>query len=104
MVGESPYYAMTMLGKVICTFVMLIKQAGILLFYLLIIRAILSWVSQGRNPFESVLIQLTEPFIAPIRRIVPPMGGMDWSVLVLFIVLNVINKILPDIVPFWGQI
>ncbi len=82
--------------------VSVIKQAGVLLFYLLIVRAILSWVSQGRNPFEFVLIQLTEPFLTPIRRIIPPMGGLDLSVLVLFILLNFINLLLAQHVPFWA--
>ncbi|WP_417760434.1 YggT family protein [Shewanella sp.] len=82
--------------------VSVIKQAGVLLFYLLIVRAILSWVSQGRNPFELVLIQLTEPFLTPIRRIIPPMGGLDLSVLVLFILLNFINLLLAQHVPYWA--
>ncbi|MCH1917871.1 YggT family protein [Shewanella sp. A3A] len=86
----------------IFSIVSVIKQAGVLLFYLLIIRAILSWVSQDRNPFEFVLIQLTEPFLTPIRRIIPPMGGLDLSVLVLFILLNFINLLLAQHVPYWA--
>lgn len=54
----------------------LIKAAGGLLFWVLLIRAILSWVSQGRSPIEYVFHQLTEPMLAPIRRILPP-----WAVL-----------------------
>lgn len=82
--------------------VSVIKQAGVLLFYLLIIRAILSWVSQGSNPFEYVLYQLTEPFLGPIRRFIPPIGGLDLSVLVLFILLNFLNLLLAQHVPYWA--
>ena len=57
-------------------------------------RAILSWVSQGRNPIDYVLLQLTEPLLAPIRRIIPPLGGLDLSVLVLFLVLQALNVFL----------
>lgn len=78
-----------------------IKQAGLLLYWILIIRAILSWVSQGRSPIEYVMMQLTEPFLAPLRRIIPPMGGLDLSVLVLFVLLNFINILLTTNIPYW---
>ncbi len=38
--------------------------------------AIMSWVSQGRSPIEYVLIQLADPLLRPIRRLLPAMGGM----------------------------
>ncbi len=83
----------------------LIKAAGGLLFWVLLIRAILSWVSQGRSPIEYVFHQLTEPMLAPIRRIIPVMGGFDLSVLVLFIVLQFANFLMGDgIGPIWYQL
>ncbi|CAG8998526.1 MAG: hypothetical protein CENE_00477 [Candidatus Celerinatantimonas neptuna] len=78
-----------------------LKQAGTLLFWVLLIRAVLSWVSQGRSPIEYVFMQLTEPFLAPIRRIIPVVGGLDLSVLVLFILLNFINILLATHIPLW---
>ena len=68
-----------------------------LVFWVLILRAILSWVSQGNNPMELVMQQLTEPFLAPIRRILPPMGGLDLSVLVAIIALQFIRILMGDI-------
>lgn len=62
-----------------------ISQFLQLLFWIVIIRALLSWFSQGYNPMQAILVQLTEPFLAPIRRILPPIGGLDLSVLVLVI-------------------
>ncbi len=76
----------------------LVKAAGGLLFWVLLIRAILSWVSQGRSPIEYVFHQLTEPMLAPIRRILPEMGGFDLSVLVLFIVLQFANIMMGDVI------
>ena len=51
----------------LCLFATLtvLKKAGSMIFWILLIRAILSWVSQGRNPIEYVMHQLTEPFLAP---------------------------------------
>ncbi len=40
--------------------------------------AIMSWVSQGRSPIEYVLIQLADPLLRPIRRLLPAMGGIDF--------------------------
>ena len=83
----------------------LVKAAGGLLFWVLLIRAILSWVSQGRSPIEFVFHQLTEPMLAPIRRILPAMGGFDLSVLVLFIVLQFANFLMGDFVgPLWYKL
>ncbi|MCY7296127.1 YggT family protein [Alteromonas sp. a30] len=75
-----------------------LKEALSLMFWVLIIRALLSWVSQGQNPIEMVMHQLTEPFLAPIRRILPPMGGLDLSVLVAIIALQFIQILIQDLV------
>ncbi|WP_299006079.1 YggT family protein [uncultured Shewanella sp.] len=80
------------------------KEAGVLLFWMLILRAILSWVSQGQNPIEMVMVQLTEPFLGPIRRIIPPMGGLDLSLLVLMIILNFLNILMVQYVPYWASV
>lgn len=83
----------------------LVKAIGGLLFWILLLRAILSWVSQGRSPVEYVMTQLTEPLLAPIRRILPPMGGFDLSVLVLFLVLQFANYLMGDLIgPVWYQL
>lgn len=80
----------------------LIKAAGTLLFYILLAMAIMSWVSQGRSPIESVFQQLTAPFLSPIRKILPSMGGLDFSVLVLFLILQFANYLVGDVVgPIW---
>lgn len=84
--------------------VSVIKEAGVLLFWMLILRAILSWVSQGQNPIEMVMVQLTEPLLSPIRRILPPMGGLDLSLLVLMIILNFVNMLMAQYVPYWASV
>ncbi|CUS48490.1 MAG: YggT family protein [Idiomarinaceae bacterium HL-53] len=67
---------------------MLVRQVLSLLFWILIIRAILSWFSNGSNPLEYVMMELTEPLLRPIRRVLPPMGGLDLSVLILIIAIQ----------------
>ena len=77
-------------GTVITT----VKEAFSLLFWVLILRAILSWFSQGRNPMELVLTQLTEPLLAPVRKVVPPMAGFDLSVLIVLVALQFLQILL----------
>jgi YggT family protein len=61
-----------------------------------IARALLSWFDPGlRYPISQILVDLTEPIIAPIRRVVPPVGGMiDLSPLIALILLQVIERVI----------
>ncbi|CFQ61085.1 integral membrane protein YggT%2C involved in response to extracytoplasmic stress (osmotic shock) [Yersinia frederiksenii] len=75
----------------------LVKAAGYLIFWVMIIRALMSWVSQGRSPMDYLLHQLTEPLMAPIRRILPAMGGIDFSAMVVILILYLINYLGMDL-------
>ena len=77
--------------SLIFSVIFLLKEIFTLLFWILVIRALLSWFSQGRSPVEYVMHQLTEPLLRPVRRILPPMGGLDLSVLVVLIGLQFLN-------------
>lgn len=74
-----------------------IKSAGYLVFWVIIIRSIMSWISQGRSPMDYVLLQLTEPLMAPVRRIIPAMGGLDFSAMVVILVLYMLNYLGMDL-------
>ncbi len=57
-------------------------------FWIIIIRAIISWVNPDPyNPIVRFLYQITEPVLRPIRRIIPPMGGIDISPLIVILVI-----------------
>lgn len=73
---------------------------GIYLFGI-IVSAILSWIpsTQG-HPGAYLLMQLVEPPLAPIRKIMPDLGGIDLSPLVVLLLLNVVRIFLTPIVPF----
>lgn len=81
----------------------LIKDIGMLIFWVLIIMAIMSWISQGRNPVEYVLIQLVDPLLRPIRRLLPAMGGIDFSPMILVLLLYVINMAISEILLNYGE-
>ena len=71
----------------------LLSQALDLLFWIVVIRALLSWFSRGYNPMEAILHQLTEPLMAPIRRLLPPMGGLDLSAMLLLIAIIFVQRL-----------
>jgi YggT family protein len=58
-------------------------------------RALLSWFDpMMRYPVSQVIVDLTEPIIAPIRRIVPPIGrGIDLSPMIAILLLQVIERV-----------
>jgi YggT family protein len=76
----------------------LLDSALWLLFAVLIVRMILSFVSRGNNPIEYVMHQLTEPMLAPIRRVIPVMGGLDFSPLVLILGIQFILSLIKQYV------
>ncbi|MBC5789537.1 YggT family protein [Providencia sp. JGM181] len=77
--------------------ILLLTYIGKLIFWMILIRAILSWVSQGRNPVDYLLFQLTEPLMAPIRRIIPAMGGLDFSAMIVMFILIALNYLRVDV-------
>jgi YggT family protein len=61
-------------------------------FFALLAMIILSWVAAGsRHPAIFLLYQITEPVMAPFRKALPSMGGLDFSPILVFILINVIQ-------------
>jgi YggT family protein len=83
-----------------------IKLGYILLnlyFLTILTEVLMSWLGQGRGPLDGMLRPLNAPLLRPVRRILPPMGGLDFSPLVVILLLQVIDYyVLPHIWPFMG--
>jgi YggT family protein len=61
-------------------------------FFALLAMIILSWVAPGSNhPAIYLLYQITEPVMAPLRKLLPPMGGLDFSPILVFVLINIIQ-------------
>jgi YggT family protein len=67
----------------------LVKWALNLLIWLTILMALLSWLNP-RSSAMPVLFQLTAPFLNPLRRILPNLGGLDLSPILLFVIVQVL--------------
>ena len=61
-------------------------------FFALLGMIILSWIAPGSShPAVYLLYQITEPVMAPVRKLIPSMGGLDLSPILVFILINVIQ-------------
>jgi len=67
----------------------LLRTALEMLMWAVVLGAILSWVNPY-SPLAGPLNAFTRPFLAPFRRILPPVGGVDLSPLLLLLVLQII--------------
>lgn len=67
-----------------------------LLTLLILIRVILSWFSpRPTNILTNIVYQVTEPLLAPLRRIVPRVGVFDFTPMIAIILLQLIAYLLP---------
>jgi len=60
---------------------------------LLIIEVIFSWINP-HAPLAPFVHALNEPLLRPLRRVIPPLGGLDITVLVAFILLQIANYLI----------
>lgn len=75
-----------MAGQFFANFLQFLLMA---LWALIFGRMIMSWVDPtGRNSISAFLIQTTEPILAPVRRMLPQTGMIDWSGFIVLIVLG----------------
>jgi len=64
-------------------------------FFALIIMVIASWIAPYSNhPALTLIHQLTEPVCAPARQLLPPMGGIDFSIILVFVFITIGDNIL----------
>lgn len=79
----------SVVGLVASTFAQFLQIYSVLL----LIRILLSWFPNvdWLNPPFSILSQLTDPYLNLFRSIIPPLGGLDLSPLLAFIVLNLVS-------------
>ncbi len=88
LVPVDPAPAASLLAVVALALQMLARTVLQGLMVLLLVYAVLSWV-QPQAPVLALLERLCGPLLRPVRRIVPPIGGVDLSVLLLIILLQV---------------
>ncbi|WP_404375932.1 YggT family protein [Vreelandella aquamarina] len=63
-------------------------------FFAMIVMIILSWVApNASHPGALLVMQLVEPIMAPVRKVIPPLGMIDLSPIVVFIAINLVDGV-----------
>ncbi len=69
-----------------------------ILTFLVIARVVISWVRPDPyhptwGPIIRIILQLTDPIMEPVRRLMPPMGGLDFSPIIVLFGLDILRRI-----------
>lgn len=79
---------MFVLGNFIIAIAQVLNIALTIFLWIVIIRAFISWVNPDPyNPVVQFLHRATDPFLIPISRALPPMGGLDLSPIILILII-----------------
>jgi len=81
----------------------LVKLALYVFLFAIIIRAVLSWVNPyglRGNPAGAVLVSLTEPLLAPARRLIPTMSGIDLSPILVLVAIQLVIMAVDHVTPY----
>jgi YggT family protein len=74
-------------------FITFLQLLSTLLWVLILARVIISWTNpRGGGSLVAFVYQVTEPILAPIRRVLPPTSGIDWSPLIAMLILGAITR------------
>ena len=68
-----------------------------ILSLIIIISAVLSFFMSPFHPIRQGIDRIINPLLMPIRRVVPPMGAMDFSPLILLILIQIISSVLTSL-------
>ncbi|MDX1795580.1 MAG: YggT family protein [Hydrogenovibrio sp.] len=74
-----------------------------LMFWLIIIQAVLSWISPGYNPNTAVFYQLAQPILRPFQKVIPPIGGIDLSPIVAILAIKLTQIVVVGSIAQFGQ-
>ena len=73
----------------------LVQLAIYVFLFSILIQVVMSWINpRSYNPLLGILYSLNEPLLAPARRLVPPIGGLDLSPIAVMVVLQLVSILL----------
>jgi YggT family protein len=88
-----------MLGVVWIAALTTLRLFVYLLMGVVIVAALLSWINP-HSPFASIVDGLARPLLAPLRRLIPPIGGIDLTPLAVLLLLQVVLIVLAGLSPY----
>ena len=66
---------------------------ALVLTFLILARVLVSWTQPSGGGLTAFIYQATEPILAPIRRVIPPTGAIDWSPMVAILLLGLLTQV-----------
>jgi YggT family protein len=96
--GAAMIAPAALLGVVLLAGLAVLRMLVYLLMGVVIIGAVLSWINP-HSPFMGLFDALSRPLLAPVRRFLPLMGGIDLSPLVVLLLLQVVLIVLAGLQP-----
>ncbi len=83
-------------GLILHAFADLLGLAMNVFLFSILIQVVLSWVNPAAawNPMTRILYSLTEPLLVPARRLLPPMGGFDFSPIIVLVGLQLAKMLI----------
>ncbi len=67
-----------------------------LFWFAMLAYALVSWVPSMRGRWSDYVARVVEPVLVPVRRVIPPLGGLDLSFLVVILLLGYVMRYLPS--------
>ena len=78
-------------GLTMLTIAYLLRTILYIYLFIIIIQVIISWINPNvYNPITTIMHQISEPILKPIRQFIPSSGGLDFSPLVALIIINLL--------------
>jgi YggT family protein len=76
------------MNALLCSLTQILGKAVTVYTIVLFVYAVLSWIPDLRGRWMYYLAAIVEPVLAPVRRIVPPIGGLDLAFLIVILLLQ----------------
>ena len=78
-------------GLIILTIGYLLRMILYIFLFVILIQVIISWINPNAySPITTIMHQISEPILKPVRQLIPPAGGLDFSPLIVLVVINLL--------------
>jgi YggT family protein len=74
-----------------------------LFWFAMIAYALVSWVPSIRGRWSDYVARIVEPVLSPVRRVIPPLGGLDLSFLIVILLIGYVMRQLPPAYCYGGM-
>jgi len=81
-----------------CEIWRILSNLFVIYVILMLVYAVVSWVPSLRGRWSDYLAMAVEPVLVPVRRVIPPIGGIDISFLIVLIVLQFVMRMISNVI------